>query len=52
MIPESRRFIAGKVKPTHARTGAKDGPSAPLKVQTTTKPEENIEQDRKGTTSY
>ena len=33
LIEASRRFIAGKAKHTHARTGAKDGSKAPPKVQ-------------------
>ena len=48
MIPESRCFIAGKAKHTHRWTGAKDGLSAPQKVQIYIKPEENFKAEPEG----
>ena len=41
-----------KANYTHTRTGAKDGLSAPQKVQTKAKPEETKKQDEKGSTNY
>ena len=48
-----RSGLSSRSRPaTTIRTGAKDGPSAPHKVQTTNKPEETPRQDEKGTIIY